>query len=104
MDGEPSIGWNEDPEQPDRYRYWDGSRWTGHATVSEGGRVASLGISWPTTRRSRLRRAILRNTVVLHTLAWFDCSVPVTKGRLRRFTWAPEQRAFDELMKLRRAP
>jgi hypothetical protein len=29
-------------------------------------------------------RRMMVNTVVFHTFAWFNCSVPVTKGRLNR--------------------
>jgi hypothetical protein len=29
-------------------------------------------------------RRVMVNTIVFHTFAWFNCSVPVTKGRLNR--------------------
>lgn len=28
LPGAPQAGWYADPEQPDRYRYWDGATWT----------------------------------------------------------------------------
>lgn len=28
----PTAGWYDDPWDPDRYRYWDGDAWTGHAS------------------------------------------------------------------------
>lgn len=28
----PAAGWYDDPWDPDRYRYWDGGAWTGHAS------------------------------------------------------------------------
>jgi hypothetical protein len=103
MDDEPVIGWNEDPDGPNQYCYWNGSQWTDHATVSEDGHHGmsvlfggSLG-GWNST----WYRKILRNTVVFHTMAWFDCSVPLTRGHLRRFMQPREQRTLDEIRRLR---
>lgn len=33
MDSAPSAGWQPDPEQPERLRYWDGERWTVHVST-----------------------------------------------------------------------
>lgn len=106
MEDERVIGWTEDPDGPNHYRYWSGSEWTGHATVSgdeHHGMVVRFGGSlrgWSNT----WYRKILRNTVVFHTVAWLDCSVPLTRGRLRRFMQPRELRTLDEIRALRRGP
>jgi hypothetical protein len=104
MQEEPTIGWGEDPIKPNQYRYWNGSDWTGHATVSDGEHGMSVLFGgtlggWSNT----WHRKVLRNRVVFHTMAWFDCSVPVTRGHLRRFMQPKEQRSLDETLALRRS-
>jgi hypothetical protein len=104
MDDEPAVGWNEDPDRPNQYRYWNGSEWTGHATVSEDGHQGMsvlFGGSFGGWNSAWYRR-ILRNTVVFHTMAWIDCSVPLTRGDLRRFMQPREQRTLDEIQALRK--
>ena len=102
MDGQPVVGWNRDPEGPDKYRYWNGAAWTGQATASDrgdhldimfGGSCGGWHHAW--------YRKILRNTVVFHTMAWFDCSVPLTRGHLRRYMQPREQRTLDQIRALR---
>lgn len=40
--GTPEAGWYEDPSQPDRLRYWDGTWWTDRTTTaSPGGPLTS---------------------------------------------------------------
>jgi hypothetical protein len=102
MGQDSAIGWSEDPDEPNHYRYWNGSEWSGHATVSDDGHVSSFipkesSRSW----RNIWYRKVLRNTVVFHTVAWFDCSVPGTRDHLRRFMQTKEQRMLDEVLELR---
>ena len=97
MQDEPAIGWSQDPVEPNQYRYWNGSDWTGHATVFEDGVRGFLG-PWSNT----WYRKVLRNKVIFHAMAWFDCSVPMTRGHLRRFMQPKEQRSLDEILALRR--
>lgn len=103
VDHQPVVGWNRDPEIPDRYRYWNGREWTGHATAFDHG-SRGIGVAYGGSCggwHQRWYRTILRNTVVFHTMAWFDCSVPVTRGRLRRFMEPIEQRTLDQIVELR---
>ena len=104
MDGQPVVGWNRDPEGPDQYRYWNGTEWTGHATASDRGdhRTIMFGGSYGGWHHAWYRK-ILRNTVVFHAMAWFDCSVPLTRGHLRRFMQPREQRTLDQIWGLRDA-
>ena len=103
MEDEPAIGWSRNPDGPDHYRYWNGSKWTGHADISHdghGGMVVQSGGSiggWSNT----WYRKVLRNTVVFHAMAWFDCSIPGTRGHLRRFMQPKEKRTLDEILALR---
>jgi Protein of unknown function (DUF2510) len=98
MDDQPVVGWNRDAASTDRFRYWNGSEWTAHATT----RTRSDGTISTMTAGHKKRRPILdswvfRNGVVFHTLAWFDCSVPLVRGHLRRFTEPVELRTLDEI-------
>jgi hypothetical protein len=88
MDDERAVGWTEDSVGPDQYRYWNGSQWTGHATVSEDGNHGMRGTLGGSLggRNGTWYRKILRNSVVFHTMAWFDCSAPLTGGHLQRMT------------------
>lgn len=103
MDDHPVIGWNQDPSGPDLYRYWNGNEWSGHARASDdggNGTFIEYGGScggW----NQRWYRPILRSTVVFHAMAWFDCSVPVTRGHLGRFMHPAEQRSIHQIEKLR---
>ena len=40
---------------------------------------------------------LFHNPVTFHVVAWFDCSVPLTRGRLRRFTTPIELRNLDQV-------
>ena len=42
MGHDSAIGWSEAPDEPNRYRYWNGSEWSGHANVSDDGHVSSF--------------------------------------------------------------
>jgi hypothetical protein len=78
----PAQGWHDDPDHLGSLRYWDGKRWNGTATVGPGGiRAASYSLTgW----RRLWYRGVVGHPVVFHVLAWFNCSVPGTKGRLDR--------------------
>ena len=105
MEDEPAMGWSEDPNDPNRYRYWNGREWSWHASTYEdghggthiqsGGTLGGWNGTW--------YRKVLRNTVVFHTMAWFDCSVPGTRGHLRRFMEPKEQRTLDQFLALRKS-
>jgi hypothetical protein len=101
MDEQPVVGWNRDPAGPDEFRYWNGQDWTAHATATDNGIVRTLSTSG---HRIIRHRRIMHNTVVFHVLAWFDCSVPFTRGRLRRFTRPIEARTIDQIWALRDGP
>ena len=91
------------PKTPNRYRYWNGSEWSGQANISDDGHVSSF-IAKESSRswRTIWYWKVLRNTVVFHTVAWFDCSVPGTRGHLQRFMQTKEHRTLDEVLALRR--
>jgi Protein of unknown function (DUF2510) len=95
------LGGIETPEGHDKYRYWNGSEWTGHATATDHGnhRTIMFGGSCGGWHHAWYRR-LLRNTVVFHTMAWFDCSVPLTRGHLRHFMQPQEQRTLDQIWAL----
>jgi hypothetical protein len=98
MDDKPAVGWHRDPDGPDQFHYWNGREWSGHATVSEMGtgmRSIMLGGSLGHYRSSWYRKG-LQNSLVFHILAWFDCSVPLTRGRLRRFMQPREMQTLDQ--------
>jgi hypothetical protein len=98
MEDQPLIGWNRDPAGTDRFRYWNGSEWTAQASarITANG-SASVAVSGHMERRGFLDSWLFRNTVVFHTLAWFDCSVPLTRGRLRRLTRPVELQTMDQI-------
>jgi hypothetical protein len=73
-------GWQEDPDHPHHLRYWNGHTWTAGANVSDGHSLTQLRLTgW----RRVWYLKVARNPVVFYPLAWFGCSVPVTRGRLR---------------------
>jgi hypothetical protein len=93
----PKKGWHCDPSHPYSFRYWDGKRWSGRARTGPTGMPAasySLTGWWQTLWFGRLTR----NTVVFHILAWFNCSIPGTKGRLDRLMQPPQARTFRQLV------
>ena len=60
------------------------------------------GVAFVSALIQRKRRRVLdswlfQNPVTFHVVAWFDCSVPLTRGRLRRFTRPVELRTLDQL-------
>jgi hypothetical protein len=95
MDRGPAVGWNPIPERPNRFRYWDGREWTGVATRSERGFVAKDSL----TGRRRIWHRDSRNTVIFHTAAWFNCSVPGVRGRLDRLVHPREFRGLPAIDK-----
>ena len=102
VDDQPVVGWNRDPGGPDKYRYWNGTDWTCHATAARHNnhRTVMFGVSDRGWRNFWYLR-VLRNTVVFHTMAWFECSVPLTRGHLRRFMEPRELRTLDQIWALR---
>jgi len=60
----PPADWYSDPEDPDQYRYWDGSQWTEHRAPRHSG--ASVASS-----RSRHRSSDRLAGVVLVVLSVF---------------------------------
>ena len=98
MDEPAKRGWHRDPDEVNRWRYWDGKKWTGHAQVSAGGGVsAAIQID----RRRTLVQRVGRTPVVFYPLAWLNCSVPFIRGRLDRIEGPREMR---ELRKIARNP
>jgi hypothetical protein len=98
MNDQPVVGWNRDPAGTDKFRYWNGSEWTAQATTkvrSNGNMSTMAGVRMK--RRRVLDSWLLRNTVVFHTMAWLDCSVPLTRGHLRRFMQPVEMRTLDQI-------
>ncbi len=110
VDQEPDVGWHRDPDESavyrfwksgewreasKTYRYWNGSEWTFRAGAdSETNVVIASG-----HRQGRrvLDSWLFSNPISFHILAWFDCSVPLTRGRLRRFTMPIELRTLDQV-------
>ena len=89
-------GWHADPLGPGRYRYWDGKRWSGFAHQADdrsagGGSYALYG--WQKIWYGR----VMRNAVAFHVVAWFNCSVPWTRGHLDRLMWPPQGRQLRDL-------
>lgn len=98
VEDQPFIGWNRDPEAPDRFRYWNGSDWTGHAThQAHSGGIVSMAARGHFQRRPVLDSWLFKNSVVFHTMAWLDCSVPLTRGGLRRFMEPVELRTLNQI-------
>jgi hypothetical protein len=88
------IGWHRDPDEPGRFRYWNGDDWTFRAGVHENGHIWAVG---PLPRRGLIDSPLVRNPVSFHVLAWFDCSVPLIRGRLRRRFEPVELRTLDRI-------
>jgi hypothetical protein len=86
----PKKGWHEDPNEPRRWNYWDGRCWSGFYQEHDDG-FANGAFHLHGWRRLWCGK-IARNPVVFYPLAWFNCSVPGTKGRLDRFVRPPQAR------------
>jgi hypothetical protein len=86
----PTKGWHKDPTEPGRSNYWDGRRWNGFRQVRGDGHAGGAFrlYGW----RRVWNGKILRNPAVFYPLAWFNCSVPGTKGRLDRSMRPPQAR------------
>jgi len=112
---DPAVGWHRDPdesavfrfwhggewqESSDTFRYWNGSEWVARAGTADVDGVASVMVHGHRKRRGLLESWLFRNPVSFHILAWFDCSVPLTRGRLRRFTTPVELRTLDQVRRL----
>lgn len=98
MDDQPVVGWNRDPAGAGKFCYWNGSEWTAQATTEvHSNGITSTMAGGHLKRRRVLDSWLLRNSVVFHTMAWFDCSVPLTRGHLRRFMEPVEMRTLDQL-------
>lgn len=97
-DDDPGAGWHRDPDDPFKFRYWNGSEWTAraetHADVNGVLYIAALG---HLKRRRVSASRLVRNPITFHVIAWFDCSVPFTKGRLSRFRTPVELRTLDDV-------
>src|ERR1700691_1621810 len=96
VEQEPAAGWHKDPDDIAKFRYWNGREWTVqvHTGIDAGGRFRYRTAQWK--RRRVLDSWFFQNPVVFHVLAWFDCSVPFTRGRLRKFAEPKELRTLDQ--------
>lgn len=47
MGHDSAIRWSEDPDEPNHYRYWNASEWSGQANVSDDGHVSSFILKEP---------------------------------------------------------
>jgi hypothetical protein len=95
---ERTVGWHQDHDDGTKFRYWNGSEWTARANIHTDARgTAFVGASLQRKRRRVLDSWLIQNPVTFHVVAWFDCSVPFTRGRLRRFTTPIEIRTLDHL-------
>ena len=95
---EPAVGWHQDPDDGTKFRYWNGSEWTARAhTHTDAHGVAFVWTGVQRKRRRVLDSRLFQNPVTFHVVAWFDCSVPLTRGRLRRFTTPIELRTLDQV-------
>jgi len=98
MEDQPVIGWHRHPMSADRFRYWNGSEWTAEATTEVHSNGAISIMAGGHRKRRPVRGSwLLRNTVVFHTLAWFDCSVPLVRGHLGRFMEPVEMRTLHQI-------
>ena len=100
VDGdERGVGWHRDPDDEAKFRYWDGSKWTAraltHTDYVSGIRTVSGAVQL--RRRRVFDSRLFQNPVVFHVVAWFDCSVPLIRGRLGRFTTPVELRTLDQV-------
>ena len=95
---EPAVGWHPDPDDAAKFRYWNGSEWTARAQTHTDVRgMAFVSAQVQRKRRRVLDSRLFQNPVTFHVVAWFDCSVPLTRGRLRRFTTPVELRTLDQV-------
>ena len=100
---DPAIGWHGNPDDPAEFRYWDGSGWTARARTHTGANgAAHVGAVIRRRRRRALDSRLLHNLITFHAVAWLECSVPLTRGRLRRFTMPVELRTLDQVRRLRK--
>lgn len=66
-------------------------------TYTDAQGTTFVGASLQRNRRRVLDSWLIQNPVTFHVVAWFDCSVPFTRGRLRRFTTPVEIRTLDRV-------
>jgi hypothetical protein len=85
-----SKGWHSDPSAAGRFRYWDGREWSGSRQKGpHGGWTGHWSLrGW---RRIWYGR-VLRMPFIFYPLPWFNCSIPVTRGRLNRVMYSPQAR------------
>jgi hypothetical protein len=96
--GDLSVGWHEDPDDPAKFRYWSGKEWTARAqTHTDASGVIFVGAQLRRRQRRVFGSWLLRNPIIFHVGAWLDCSVPLTRGRLGRFTTPVELRTLDQV-------
>jgi hypothetical protein len=95
VEQEPAAGWHRDPDDAATFRYWNGREWTVRAQTSTDVRgFRHRTAQW---KRRRVLDSWLFQNPVAHVLAWFDCSVPFTRGRLRKFATPKELRTLDQV-------
>lgn len=95
---ERAVGWHQDHDDGTKFRYWNGAEWTARAnTYTDAQGTTFVGASLQRNRRRVLDSWLIQNPVTFHVVAWFDCSVPFTRGRLRRFTTPVEIRTLDRV-------
>ena len=95
---EPAVGWHQNPGDATTFRYWNGREWTARAQSHIDPRgIAFLSAQVQGKRRRVLDSRLVRNPMTFHVVAWFDCSVPLTRGRLRRFTRPVEFRTLGQV-------
>lgn len=93
--GRPSTcGWQVVSDPAGQWRYWDGRTWTAWAHVSGSGAPLRFSVKgW----RPTWFNGIARIPVVFFPLAWFECSVPFTRGHLGRLLRPRELREFKSI-------
>lgn len=84
------ICWHPDPSISNRLRYWNGRRWSGWVENLGSGRGVGR-YSLQGWRRLWFQR-LVRFPAIFYPLAWFNCSVPITRGRLDRLMRPAEGR------------
>src|ERR1700735_716346 len=95
---EKAVGWHQDPDDGTKFRYWNGNEWSARAhTHTDARELSFVGAVAQRKRRRVLDSRLFRNPVTFHVAAGFDCSVPLTRGRLRRFTGPIELRTLDQV-------
>jgi hypothetical protein len=94
---EQVVGWHQDPDDGNKFRYWNGSEWSARAHTRIDPHGVFVGAVVQRKRRRVLDSRLFQNPVTFHVVAWFDCSVPLTQGRLRRFTRPVELRTLDQV-------